>query len=50
MQTGWFKEVRVKDLMTGGMLPQYFDTIAIIDLCSARGKPVVVGGPAFIRL
>src|SRR3984885_4604803 len=32
-------------VMTGGMLPQYFDTIAIIDLCRARGKPVVVGGP-----
>ncbi len=33
-------------VMTGGMLPQYFDTIEIIDLCRARGKPVVVGGPA----
>ena len=32
-------------VMTGGMLPQYFDTIEIIDLCRARGKPVVVGGP-----
>src|SRR5689334_7446464 len=32
-------------VMTGGMLPQYFDTIAIIELCRARGKPVVVGGP-----
>ena len=31
--------------MTGGMLPQYFDTIGIIDLCRARQKPVVVGGP-----
>jgi radical SAM superfamily enzyme YgiQ (UPF0313 family) len=32
-------------VMTGGMLPQYFDTIELIDLCRARGKPVVVGGP-----
>jgi radical SAM superfamily enzyme YgiQ (UPF0313 family) len=32
-------------VMTGGMLPQYFDTIEIIELCRARGKPVVVGGP-----
>ncbi len=32
-------------VMTGGMLPQYFDTIEIIDMCRARGKPVVVGGP-----
>jgi radical SAM superfamily enzyme YgiQ (UPF0313 family) len=32
-------------VMTGGMLPQYFDTVEIIDLCRARGKPVVVGGP-----
>jgi radical SAM superfamily enzyme YgiQ (UPF0313 family) len=27
------------------MLPQYFDTIEIIEICRARGKPVVVGGP-----
>ena len=32
-------------VMTGGMLPQHFDTIEIIDLCRARDKPVVVGGP-----
>ena len=32
-------------VMTGGMLPQYFDTIEIIELCRAWGKPVVVGGP-----
>jgi radical SAM superfamily enzyme YgiQ (UPF0313 family) len=32
-------------VMTGGMLPQYFDTVDIIDLCRAHGKPVVVGGP-----
>ena len=29
----------------GGMLPQQTDTLDIIDLCRARGKPVVVGGP-----
>jgi radical SAM superfamily enzyme YgiQ (UPF0313 family) len=32
-------------VMTGGMLPQCFDTNEIIELCRARGKPVVVGGP-----
>ncbi len=32
-------------VMTGGMLPQWIDTLALIDLCQARGKPVVVGGP-----
>ncbi len=32
-------------VMTGGMLPQYFDTIEIIELCRTWGKPVVVGGP-----
>lgn len=32
-------------VMTGGMLPQYFDTIEIIELCRRQGKPVVVGGP-----
>ena len=32
-------------VMTGGMLPQYFDTIEIIEMCRARGTPVVVGGP-----
>ena len=32
-------------VMTGGMLPQYFDTIDVIELCRAHGKPVVVGGP-----
>src|ERR1700739_2606335 len=32
-------------VMTGGLLPQYFDTIEIIDQCGARDKPVVVGGP-----
>jgi radical SAM superfamily enzyme YgiQ (UPF0313 family) len=33
-------------VMTGGMLPQHFDAIEIIELCRARGKPVAVGGPA----
>jgi radical SAM superfamily enzyme YgiQ (UPF0313 family) len=32
-------------VLTGGMLPQQSDTLDIIDLCHARGKPVVVGGP-----
>src|SRR5947209_15776003 len=33
-------------VMTGGMLPQEPDTLEIIDLCHAKEKPVVVGGPA----
>src|SRR5260221_14698637 len=33
-------------VMTGGMLPQQLDTLAGIALAQARGKPVVVGGPA----
>jgi radical SAM superfamily enzyme YgiQ (UPF0313 family) len=32
-------------VMTGGMLPQQHDTLEIIDICRAHGKPVVVGGP-----
>jgi len=32
-------------VMTGGMLFQQPDTLRIIDMCRARGKPVVVGGP-----
>jgi radical SAM superfamily enzyme YgiQ (UPF0313 family) len=32
-------------VMTGGMLPQQADTLALISLCHAHGKPVVVGGP-----
>ena len=32
-------------VMTGGMLPQQADTLALIELCHAHGKPVVVGGP-----
>jgi radical SAM superfamily enzyme YgiQ (UPF0313 family) len=32
-------------VMTGGMLPQRHDTLKVIDICQARGKPVVIGGP-----
>jgi radical SAM superfamily enzyme YgiQ (UPF0313 family) len=32
-------------VFTGGMLPQQADTLRLIELCQARGKPVVVGGP-----
>ncbi len=32
-------------VMTGGMLPQRIDSLYVIELCQARGKPVVVGGP-----
>jgi radical SAM superfamily enzyme YgiQ (UPF0313 family) len=32
-------------IMTGGMLPQQWDTLAVIDLAQTHGKPVVVGGP-----
>jgi len=32
-------------VMTGGMLPQQPDTLRIVSLCNARGKPVAVGGP-----
>ena len=33
-------------VMTGGMLPQQRDTLEVIDLCHAQGKPVAIGGPA----
>src|SRR3954469_14018739 len=33
-------------VFTGGMLPQGGDSLDIVDLCRARGKPVAVGGPA----
>ncbi|HSR75512.1 MAG TPA: cobalamin B12-binding domain-containing protein, partial [Xanthobacteraceae bacterium] len=33
-------------VMTGGMLPQQDDALALIDLAQSFGKPVVVGGPA----
>jgi len=32
-------------LMTGGMLPQQRDALALIGLAHAAGKPVVIGGP-----
>lgn len=32
-------------VMTGGMIPQRPDAQRVIELCHARGKPVVVGGP-----
>ncbi len=32
-------------VFTGGMLPQQMDALRLIELCRARGKPVVVGGP-----
>ena len=31
--------------MTGGMLPQQADSLAVIELCRKRNLPVVVGGP-----
>lgn len=33
-------------VMTGGMLPQEPDMLAIMDLCAAEGVPVCLGGPA----
>jgi radical SAM superfamily enzyme YgiQ (UPF0313 family) len=33
-------------VMTGGMLPQYYDLVEVIDLCRARGKPIACGGPS----
>ena len=32
-------------VMTGGMLPQRLDALAIIEMCKAHGKPSVCGGP-----
>ncbi len=32
-------------VMTGGMLPQRWDALQVIELCRAKGKTVVVGGP-----
>jgi radical SAM superfamily enzyme YgiQ (UPF0313 family) len=46
-----FEKLTAEDLdeadivMTGGMLTQQRDTLEIIGLAHARGKPVVVGGP-----
>ncbi|HEY8212958.1 MAG TPA: B12-binding domain-containing radical SAM protein, partial [Methylocystis sp.] len=40
------KDIRWADLiMTGGMLPQRLDALAIMDRCSRLGKTVCVGGP-----
>jgi hypothetical protein len=33
-------------VMVGGMIVQRWDTLQVIDLCHAHGKPVVLGGPA----
>jgi len=33
-------------VLTGGMLPQQVDTLDVVDLCRARGRPVAVGGPS----
>ena len=32
-------------VMTGGMLPQRVDSLEVIRMAQAQGKPVVVGGP-----
>lgn len=32
-------------VMTGGMMPQQQDTLAMVDMAHANNKPVVVGGP-----
>ena len=32
-------------VMTGGMLPQQDDALAVIEMCRRRGKPVAIGGP-----
>jgi radical SAM superfamily enzyme YgiQ (UPF0313 family) len=32
-------------VLTGGMLAQQVDTLELIDLCHAAGKPVAIGGP-----
>ena len=34
-------------VMTGGMMPQRLDSLALIEQCQARGKPVAIGGPDF---
>lgn len=40
------EDVRWADLvMTGGMMPQQRDTMEVIAIAHAHGKPVVVGGP-----
>ncbi len=32
-------------IMTGGMLPQQFDILNVVNMAHAHGKPIVVGGP-----
>ena len=32
-------------VFTGGMMPQQADTLRLIEICRAAGKPVVIGGP-----
>ena len=32
-------------VMTGGMLPQQDDALAVVEMCRKRGKPVAIGGP-----
>ena len=32
-------------VMTGGMLPQQADTLALIELCRRNDRPVIIGGP-----
>jgi radical SAM superfamily enzyme YgiQ (UPF0313 family) len=33
-------------VVTGGMLPQHYDLLEVIDLCRACGKPIAIGGPS----
>jgi radical SAM superfamily enzyme YgiQ (UPF0313 family) len=41
------EDVEWADLViTGGMLPQHYDLLEVIDLCRARSKPVAIGGPS----
>src|SRR5262245_52132237 len=33
-------------VMIGGMLPQIYDMLHLVELCRARDKAIVIGGPA----
>jgi radical SAM superfamily enzyme YgiQ (UPF0313 family) len=33
-------------VMIGGMLPQHYDLLELIELCRARGIPIAIGGPS----
>ena len=33
-------------VMIGGMLPQQFDLLHLIEMCREHGKPIAIGGPA----